>query len=236
MLEPRYDPWGAILSFLGRQNDIFETYVNYSLICAGALVAYGLIATAVWYASCKGQRRTDRTVAADRFTGDLRPTTLFGCYDLGARRVAETLLCPVCVLAENVEQSLPPGTNRIHCGIHCGPLCGLVGQILCQGLSLVLFMPFCWWYVFCSTFNMRSQYGQELHLAHFDVLSNDEMPDEKRKLIESTENCCVKCLTATFCFSCSNMQVAEFRELHERTFGVRCTLPDEETGLLEGRV
>merc|ERR1719359_2119994 len=170
-------------------------------------VIWVILCLIIWFNYCKGQRRADRSVAKEAFTGDLRPTTLCGCIDMRCWNIAEVLLCPLCLFSENVEKSLPP-RNR----------CGMFGQIVCQFMSIVLF-PFGWWYCVSQHIGLRQQYGK--------------LPPGAK----STETgCCTHfliCLKAIICYGCSSMQIAEFTDLYHETFG---KAPEEETTLLDGKV
>lgn len=151
--------------------------------------AFLLMCLIVWLAYCKGRLRADRTVAKEEFTGDMAPTTLCGCWEMGCKAIVEGFFCCVCVHAENVEKSLPPQQR-----------CGMCGQIVLIFCSIGC-APWCWWYWLKTGVEMR--------------MKNQKLPMG----VKTQPDCCMECLKSFCCSWCSTMQIAEFTDLYDTAYG-----------------
>lgn len=68
-----------------------------------------------WRCCCEGDMRSyfgyakqsKNSEPEDPFTGDLRPTTLFGCFKMEFKNICEGLLCPFFVFVENLDRAKP---------------------------------------------------------------------------------------------------------------------------------
>lgn len=111
-------------------------------ITLAVLVGSVVLTTLIWWNSCRGRRRVNRTVTKESFKGNLRPTNFCGCIELGWRSIVETIFCPVCLFAETVERSLPRAQQK-----------GLFNQIM-------VMMSDCGCYIVAKNVSLRRRYAE----------------------------------------------------------------------------
>lgn len=166
----------------------------------------GYILYLIWKQNCMFRRRAVFKAHKNQLTGDLEPAGLFGCFSFNVQHMVEAMLCPWCVISENLEKEKPYEDREpvIPFSTVCYHFC--LGKLTCAVGDTCLFWCFC-----CP---FQGFYGACITIAQRLRLS--KLPDG----VPSQTNCCSECVQVYACTApCGNMQVAEFLEHHDKLFG-----------------
>lgn len=166
----------------------------------------GYLLYLIWKQNCMFRRRAVFKAHKNQLTGNLEPAGLFGCFSFNLQQMVEAILCPWCVISENLEKEKPYEDREpvIPFSTVCYHFC--LGKLTCAVGDTCLFWCFC-----CP---FQGFYGAFITVAQRLRLS--KLPEG----VQSQTSCCTECVQVYACTApCGNMQVAEFLEHHDRHYG-----------------